>query len=143
MKKTIAALLAGILFLGSVTIFADIPDISGLTDDEIVSLHELIQQELVNRNIHKVASLSSGTYVGGKDIPVGSYELYIEGPGSGFDTVYILKSADDTTLGNTTLYEYIDEEEFPVTYHITMEEGYVLNMPLSGTLTISNGVSFQ
>ncbi len=65
-------LLVACLLLVTVAI-ADVPDISGLTDDEIVELLGKVNEELVTRGIVKSAELPAGKYTGGKDLPVGSY----------------------------------------------------------------------
>ena len=143
MKKLTIIIIATMIMINSITVMADIPDISQCTDEEIVQLLQIVNAELVNRNINRTASIQPGEYIGGKDIPVGSYELHIDEVKDSLNTLYVLKSADDTTLGNTTLYEILNEGDGPASYYITLEEGYVLNTSLPCTLTISNGVTFQ
>ncbi len=143
MKKIAAIIVATMIMINSITVMADIPDISQCTDEEIVQLLQIVNAELVNRNINRTANIQPGEYIGGKDIPVGSYELHIDEVKDSLNSLYILKSADDTTLGNTTLYEILNEGDGPASYYITLGEGYVLNTSLPCTLTISNGITFQ
>ena len=48
-------------------------DLAGLNDDELVALMGQVQAEIVARHIAGTATLSSGTYIAGRDIPAGSY----------------------------------------------------------------------
>ncbi len=48
-------------------------DLSMMTDEEIVSLLETVNAEIVNRGIGKTAALPKGAYIAGKDLPAGRY----------------------------------------------------------------------
>lgn len=81
MRKMIS-LLIGIVMLGVlVSGYAqtvDEVDLSVFSDDELVALGQRIYAEIVERKIEKTAHLSAGEYIGGTDIPVGTYILLID-----------------------------------------------------------------
>lgn len=140
-RRFICCLLAS-LFLISVAL-ADIPDTSVLTDDEIIELLNKINEELVSRGIAKSANLPAGKYIGGKDLPAGAYIITCKTDDSHHGIVWVSAEADD--LNNqypSILYEHVSfssEEQF----RVTIEEGGILNLPFSATLTISSGLLFK
>lgn len=129
-----------LLISGSI---ADVPDISGLTDDEIVELLEKVNDELVERGIERSAELPAGKYTGGKDLPAGSYIITCKTDDSHHGIVWVSAAADD--LNNnypSILYEHVsfsDEEKF----RVTIEDGGILNLPFAATVTISSGMLFK
>ncbi len=135
-------LLLACLLLVSVS-FADVPDISSLTDDEIIELLGEVNEALVSRGISKSADLPAGKYVGGKDLPAGAYIITCKTDDSHHGIVWVSAAADD--LNNqypSILYEHVSfssEEQF----RVTIEEGGILNLPFSATLTISSGLFFK
>lgn len=122
---------------------ADVPDISSLTDDEIIELLGKVNEELVGRGIAKSAELPAGKYTGGKDIPAGSYIITCKTDESHHGIVWVSAAADD--LNNqypSILYEHVSfcsEEKF----RVTIEEGGILNLPFAATVTISAGLFFK
>ena len=122
---------------------ADVPDISGLTDEEIVELSGKVNEELVGRGIAKSAELPAGKYVGGKDLPVGSYIITCKTDEHHHGIVWVSAAADD--LNNqypSILYEHVSfssEEK----YRVSIEEGGILNLPFAATVTISTGLFFK
>lgn len=134
-----------VLCLVSSTIGAvaeELIDISQYSDEEIISLVAQFQTELVNRGIEKTASLNAGKYIGGKDIPAGTYVLFCKTDNNHHGIVW-LRAADD--LENdypSKLYEHIgfDGEE---TFYIEIEEGDILNLPFAAELQISGGILFK
>lgn len=123
--------------------FASTADLSAMTNDEIIALLDQVNQEIVSRGIQKTASLPAGKYVGGKDLPVGAYILTCKTDDNHHGIVWVSAAADD--LNNqypSILYEHISfskEEQF----RISIEEGGILSLPFSATLTISSGLLFQ
>ena len=77
MKKLIC-----ILLLVCMTTFAaaETIDLSGLSFDELMALRDQLSAELISRPEWKEVVVPSGTWVVGKDIPVGEYSL---SPGNG------------------------------------------------------------
>ncbi len=122
---------------------ADVPDLSGLTDDEIVELLGKVNEEMMSRGINKSAELPAGKYVGGKDLPAGAYIITCKTDDNHHGIVWVSAAADD--LNNqypSILYEHVSfncEEQF----RVTIEEGGILNLPFAATLTISSGVFFK
>ena len=122
---------------------AEIPDISSLTDDEIVELLSIVNEELVTRGISKSAELPAGKYTAGKDIPAGSYIITCKTNDSHHGIVWASAPTDD--LNNqylSILYEHVSfnsEEQF----RITLEDGGILNLPFTATLTISTSLVFK
>ncbi len=123
--------------------FADVQDISELTDDEIVELLGKVNEEFVRRGIEKSAELPAGKYIGGKDLPAGSYIVTCKTDESHHGIVWVSAAADD--LNNqypSILYEHVSfssEEKF----RVTIEEGGILNLPFAATVTISAGLFFK
>lgn len=81
MKKTLALILI-VCLLAVPAVYAsaeDVTDLSVLNDEQLVALLAEVQTEIVARHIEKTASLPAGTYIGGRDVPVGSYVLATAG----------------------------------------------------------------
>ncbi len=122
---------------------ADSVDLSSLTDDEIVELLSKVNDELVARGIQKSATLPAGKYVGGKDLPAGAYIITCKTDDNHHGIVWVSAAADD--LNNqypSILYEHVSfnmEEQF----RVTIEEGGILHLPFTATLTISSGLFFK
>lgn len=147
MSKTLRSLVCVVVFclVFSSVCYAETStiDISSFTDDEILALSTQIQQEMVTRCMAKTASLQSGQYTGGKDIPVGAYTLYCKTDANHHGIVWVSAAKDD--LDNdypSKLYEHVsfDTEE---TYYIEIEEGGILNVPFPVELQISTGILFK
>lgn len=73
-------------------------DLSVYTDDEIVALLHLVNQEVADRKIEKSAKLPKGEYKIGRDIPAGNYYLSHKG-----EEYFITLEEGDT---------FISDEEF-------------------------------
>lgn len=123
--------------------WADEIDLSARTDAEILELHELLNQELVKRNIEKTAELAKGKYIAGKDIPVGAYvyTCLAEGDDWGNVTVYA-----DNGDGSQRLWEIVSAPksgQAPETIFMILDEGDELESGVPFSLTISAGVVFR
>lgn len=84
MKKLLTLILALALILPAVAL-AEVPDISGLTVDELIELNHLIQQRLFSEKLINGVSVPPGSYVIGEDIPAGTYRVEITGGTGYFD----------------------------------------------------------
>ena len=115
---------------------AQIIDLSGYADEQLVELLRQVQTEIVTRNIEKTALLNAGTYVFGQDIPVGKYVLK-KSPGEQHGMIE-LAAADDPSK----LYEFLGDTDTFETF-ITAENGDRLTVELPCELTVSVGVLFQ
>ncbi len=135
-------LLVACLFVLPVAL-ADIPDLSDLTDDEIVELLGKVNEELVVRGIEKSAELPAGKYTGGRDLPAGSYIIICKTDDNHHGIVWVSAAADDlNSQYPSILYEHVSfnsEEKF----RVAIEDGGILNLPFAATVTISAGLLFK
>ena len=74
MKKLIALLMIIALLL-PVAVLADLPDISGLSYDELLELRTKIQLQLFSSKLVDGITVPPGEYIIGVDIPEGSYRV--------------------------------------------------------------------
>ena len=122
---------------------AEVPDISRLTDDEVIVLLGKVNEEIVRRGIAKSADLPAGKYVGGRDLPAGSYIITCKTDEKHHGIIWVSAAADD--LDNqypSILYDHVgfsSEEQ----YRVSIEEGGILNLPFAATVTISAGLFFK
>lgn len=140
MKKLLIALL--LLCLAFPAACAEAPAFDEYSDEALVDLLQQVQSEIVARNIEKTAHLTAGTYIGGRDIPVGSYVLKSAGS-EGDAGIVSLTAAERPENGSALkLYEF---KQAPVDYSVfvVIEEGDTLVTPYPFDLTISAGVTFQ
>ena len=144
MKKTLALILT-VCLLAAPMAFAsaeNTTDLSLLKDEQLVALLAEVQSEIVARHIEKTASLTAGTYIGGRDIPAGSYILSTAGTEDEFGIVSLRSVNDPAEDYPSTLYEFKHGDD-RYSVFVTIEEGDTLILPFPYTLTISGGVLFQ
>ena len=144
MKKTLALILT-VCLLAAPMAFAsaeNTTDLSLLKDEQLVALLAEVQSEIVARHIEKTASLTAGTYIGGRDIPAGSYILSTAGTEDEFGIVSLRSVNDPADSYPSKLYELKDGDD-SYSVFVTIEEGDTLILPFPYTLTISGGVLFQ
>ncbi|NLX83668.1 MAG: hypothetical protein GXZ04_07645 [Clostridiales bacterium] len=149
MKKLLVILLVIGMFVGSVGIIgsAESLDLKPFTDEEIVALLKLINQEIANRRIEKTAELKKGYYIAGKDLPLGDYILAGVHEGDWWTDVNLYtkseweKGQEGEFHTQVTIFEKYGE----VTHKITLNEGDVLEVSGDGkiTLTIFAGPQFK
>ena len=75
MKRLYALLLVFVLFF-SASAFADLPDISSLSYDELIELRDLIDTAILNTQEWQEVTVPAGIWEVGKDIPVGHWMVY-------------------------------------------------------------------
>ena len=73
MKKLITIIL--ILAMLPVIALADLPDISGLSTDELIELSHQLQLRLFSDQLVNGVKVPPGSYVIGEDIPAGTYRV--------------------------------------------------------------------
>lgn len=78
MKKVFILIMAIVLIMALTTSHAANLDLSGYSNEELVEISRLINQEIVDRKIEKSAHLSGGVYVAGIDIPIGEYLVVVD-----------------------------------------------------------------
>lgn len=143
--KKILALILTVCLLAVPMAFAsaeDVTDLSLLNDEQLVALLAEVQSEIVARHIEKTASLPAGTYIGGRDVPVGSYVLATAGTEDDYGIVSLRSVNDPADKYPSKLYEYKDGDD-SYSVFVTIEDGDTLILPFPYTLTISGGVLFQ
>ena len=119
----------------------ELPDLSVYTDEEIIALSKLLNQEFVDRKMEKVAELHGGTYYAGKDLPAGTY-IYrgrAKGEEWGNMTVYTMKNGEPDEQKEWKVVT----ADLPCECMITLEEGDRLFSAVPFQLTIYTGVVFR
>ena len=61
---------------GAIAFAEESTDLRGYSDSELLTLLAEVQAEIAARKIEKTANLTAGTYIGGRDIPVGTLYPY-------------------------------------------------------------------
>lgn len=147
MKKGVAVALTFLLLL--LTVFSvahadtEEMDVSRLTDEELVSLMRLVNDELVKRGIEKTAVLSKGTYIVGIDIPAGKYLYTCLAIGDDWGNVTVRTEGGE---GKQILWEVVsapNEGEEPDTVFMTLSEGDQLKSQVPFSLTIQAAIKFH
>ena len=122
---------------------ADTVDLSGMSDDEIVELLNQVNTEIVSRGINKTATLPQGSYIAGRDLPVGRYIYTCLATGKNWGNVTVYS---DGGKGNQILWNVVsapDEGEDPATIFITLNEDDELKSGVPFSLTVYSGISFK
>ena len=143
MRKLIVMLVALVLMAYPDVTLAEGIDLSGLSNDEIVALIGRVQEEIVARHIEGTATLTGGTYIGGKDIPAGSYIFTCLASGDDWGNVTIYS---DKGEGDLLFWEVVsapEDGEEPESFFITLNEGDQLKSGVPFSLTIYAGISFK
>ena len=118
-------------------------DLTGLSDDEIVALLGRVQEEIVVRHIEGTAILSGGTYIAGKDIPVGSYVFTCLASGDDWGNVTIYSKKGE---GDQLFWEVVsapEEGEEAESFFITLNQDDQLKSGVPFSLTIYAGIMFK
>jgi hypothetical protein len=145
MKKTLIMLLVLMLVCTSICAVAELVDLSQFDDAQLVQLLQEVQQEMADRKIEKTATLQSGKYLVGKDLPAGRYVAVMKNESDWWGSIFVYVYEDGTTDGEYKEYKFHrnvrsgDEGAF----NIVLEEGDLLECTDPMTLTIFAGVQFQ
>ena len=144
MKKTFGILVAVVIALTSLSGFAEAIDFSAYNNAALIELLASVQQEVADRNIEKSANIPEGSYLVGKDIPVGTYDITVTYNGSMWMDVYILSDTESKDVKhNFTIFADGDYGDGTGSFHVDLAEGEVLKCTAPITLTISAGVMFR
>ena len=112
-------------------------------NEDLIELLLEVQAEVVSRGIEKTATLEAGQYVGGKDIPVGSYVLICKTDADHHGIVWLSAANDNLdTDYPSKLFDHIGFNK-ESSYYIHIEDGDILHVPFSVQLRISAGVVFR
>lgn len=125
MKKRLKTFLLSILFIlsANITCYATVPDITNLSDDELIQLKSNILDEMLNRDLLKEVEVPGGRYTVGIDIPAGSYSIEIR-TGSTLLTVWKSSYGDYSGL---LLSEGLFVDENPTLGKVILEEGNIID----------------
>jgi len=144
MKKLLVLVLTVCMLVASSTVVnaEGTLDLTGYTDDALLALLAEVQGEIVSRKIEKTAHLTAGSYIGGRDIPVGTYILATAGTEDEHGIVSLRSVNDPADDYPSKLYEHKHGDDVYSVF-VTIEEGDTLILPFPYTLTISGGVMFK
>lgn len=122
MKKLLTIILILALAVPAAA-FADLPDISNLSKDELLQLDRIIQNILFEQTLPDGVLMPAGNYIVGADIPAGDYRADTVSDTGGIITVYKTKEdAENRPLS------YISEVSLgnmwgTLVFHLVLEEG--------------------
>ena len=147
MKKYIAIILTIAMLVGTSSLtWADLIDLSGYDDTALVELLSQVQQEIVNRHIEKTAELPAGKYIGGQDIPAGTFIWTCMAQGDDWGNVTVYSLDADGSHDKQKFWDVAgtpEEGEEVDSFMITVEEGDELESGIPFSLTIYTGAKFH
>ena len=124
MKRFLCVLL--VLALLPVVSFADLPDLSGLSRDELFELSHLIQSMLFDSSLVDGVLIPPGDYIVGVDIPAGTYRASVLSDFGGVCAVY--PSASDN---HRILEVYLGDLYATHAFRLILEDGNRLYIKLN------------
>ena len=125
MKKLITITLILALLLPALAL-AEIPDISGLTKEELLHLDWAIQDMLFERTLEDGVLLPAGMYVVGADMPPGDFRADTVSDVGGVVTVY--KNMDAYNKYNYISQIYLGDMYGTLTFRLNVETGNVVTI---------------
>ena len=149
MKKLIAVTLILALLLPAAAL-ADLPDISGLSLDELYQLNRKIRSEILSRSQWGTVTVPEGYYVVGEDIPEGHWTItYLSGS---YSMIEVFEKADATGHAPANImddyqtyvvcdpqseYAYVSPYKeidltLPAGYHVVISSGPAVFRPFTG-----------
>ena len=134
MKKLIALILAALMIPAAS--IASVPDISGLTRDELLELNRQIQLTLFSQQLVDGVTVPAGTYTVGEDIPAGTYRI-VYNPKTEYDYCSFLALNEAEVFGYTTILGYGSSSEIgkinlTENTEVTIEQGSLVFYAYSG-----------
>ena len=143
MRKLFAVIITIALFVGTFAL-AETVDLSQYNDTELISLLEAVQQEIANRHIERSADLPQGSYLVGKDIPAGSYDISVVYKGSMWMDIYIYADGGDGDVKQDfSVFADGNYGDGTGSFHVELTDGELLKCTAPITLKISAGVQFK
>ena len=142
-KKVVSCIVLLLMIASLAASAAAETDLSALLDDEIMSLAQQIDEEMVRRGLPKTATLPKGAYIAGQDIPAGSYVYTCLATGDDWGnlTVYSDKGEGDQLLWNVVSAP--DDGEAQETVFIRLNDGDELKSGVPFSLTVAAGIFFK
>lgn len=125
MKKLITLILAFVLLLPAAAL-SDLPDISSLSDEELLQLDWKIQAILFDHQLDDGVLVPAGVYVVGADIPAGEYKADTVSDVGGMVKIY--KTVSDYEKGGLNYLSeiYLGNMWGTLTFRLNIEPGNVL-----------------
>ena len=146
MKRFIALLLIMIMATMTVNVWADSLDLSGYDDTALVELLGQVQQEVADRHIEKTAELQAGDYIGGREVPEGTYIWTCMASGDDWGNVTVYSLDDNGDHDKQSFWEVVSAPEAGEeqdSFLITINEGDELSSSVPFSLTIYAGAAFK
>ena len=144
MKKYTGILMAVLISLVSLTALAETADFSSYSDADLVKHLAAVQQEIADRHIEKSANLPQGSYIAGKDIPIGVYDIDVVYKGSlWMDVEVYADGGNGERKQDFTVFKNGTNGDGTGNFHVELAEGDQLKCTAPITLTISGGVMFK
>lgn len=142
MKKLFLVFLAAALLI-SATASADLPDLSGLSFDELIALREQINLAIWQSQDWQEVTIPAGVWQVGVDIPAGYWTISVAGSAQ-YQNIHYFEKLDTVGLGpDYTGYLFLqsivsrDTAEYggglPTSVSIDMKEGWFFSC--SGSVT--------
>jgi len=131
-KRGIALILVLAVLLGFGAAAEEI-ELAHLSDEQVVALMRRVQEEIAARHIEKTATLTSGLYIAGKDIPAGSYVYTCLATGDDWGNVKIYSEEDKRLFWKALSAP--DAGEAPETFFISLKSGDRLKSDVPFSLT--------
>ena len=104
MKRFLCLMLA--ITICPIFSLADLPDLSGLTHDELIELNQKISLLLFSEKLINGVEVPAGEYTVGKDIPSGTYYIEIIYPKSGGHLTVYKSEESRVAINESFLGEY-------------------------------------
>jgi len=117
-------------------------ELSSFTDAELRTLLMQLQAEFVARGLRGTALLPGGTYVGGLDLPVGSYVISTDGESEDYQSGVLRLKPLQSEEEAYRLEEYVGNDN-AYSYYVRIGEGDVLTLPFTHTISVYTGLDFK
>ncbi|MGX8707012.1 MAG: hypothetical protein ACSW8J_10575 [bacterium] len=143
MRKWMVWLVALAVMVCACQALAEDIDIGGLSDNQVIGLYRRLQDELVARHIEATATLAGGNYIGGRDIPIGSYVYTCLATGDDWGNVTIYSEKGE---GEQLFWEVVSapkDGEAPESFFISLGPDDRLKSSVPFSLTIYAGANFK
>jgi len=132
--KKVLCLLAVLLIAGILVAYAEFPDLSAMSDDELIGLRAMIETEIKSREITGIP-ISEGVYTVGVSFPEGGYTFtaHSDGREGNYVWVYlgVFKNEKDVWNDDKALTTFCLTNPGQ-TYHLDLKEGQILHITVPG-----------
>ena len=131
MKRLITIILILAMILPAAAL-ADLPDISGLSYDELIEVSRKIQMQLFSSQLVNGVNVPPGEYTVGEDIPEGSYRVGIVN--KEYNSMITINSAEKKVITSYTLGDLYGAYEVG---KLTLENGMILEVDFAPSIFYS------